>query len=140
MSLNIANVLRALPGLRAHHEQQIRDGLDSVAADAQAILQSTTAHGDITGATRASYRAYAVGPGCDESGEVADGVTAVSRLNPGAEALRDYSLPATFGLILTGFTNYLPKLQFEYGGAKAALEPTLQIISDEATQAAARGR
>lgn len=125
-----------------HYREQALRGLASAARDAEADMRRTRAHGNVTGATRASYRAYAVGPGApDESGTVGAAVSEVARLNPGAEALRDYSLPAgTVGVVLTGFTDYLPDLQVDNAGQRAVLLPTLIAFTEWFIQSAAEGK
>lgn len=126
--------------LIAHYTQRAAQGMASVARDVQVDMQATRQHGDITGATRASYRAYVVGPGSDESAAVAAAIDAVANLNPGAEALRDYALPDnTLGVIMTGFTDYLADLQKDNAGQKGILAPTLQFWVPELLRGAAEG-
>lgn len=128
--------------LIAHYRAQAVRGLVSAAPDAEATLRQTKAHGNVTGAARASYRAYVVGEGApDESATVSAALAAVNAKNPGAEALSDYTLPAGhLGVVLTGFTDYLTDLQTDNAGQKAALKPTLDAFAGRFVEAAAEGR
>lgn len=124
-----------------HYRTQATRGLESGSRDVQADMQATRQHGDITGATRASYRAYVVGPDIDESQAVSSALSAVGNLNPGAEAVQDYTLPAnTLGVIITGFTSYLPDLQTDNAGRKGILAPTLFQWAPVLLQSAAEGK
>jgi len=117
----------------------IDHALDDVAPLVKADMQSTTAHGDVTGATRAGYTAYRIGHGRDGSSESAESLDAVGFLNPGHSAPGNVTLHGQVGLVLMSGTDYQVKLETENGGQKAVLGPTLQAWYLLITQLAAQG-
>lgn len=136
-----AGLGRLLP----HIDAQAEAGLATIAPVVQSSMQGTTAHGDITGATRASYRAIVIGGSHTgqaeaESGlEAAIAAIAVSPVDHGGRpAMQDSGVtlgPDDRGLLLTSFTDYQDDLE---QSAKAVLGPTLQEYLYQITQAIAR--
>ena len=109
----------------------------------QADLKATTAHGDVTSATRESYTAYVIGPHRDGSAEASAGYAAAAEKLTGAaghtgKPLRQDSGvvlgQSQKGVILTAFTDYQDKLEIENAGEKATLGPTLQAHAETVTQ------
>lgn len=127
-----------------HYLGQAAKGLRSVAPAIEATMAATTAHGDVTGATRDGYRAYLVGGNVGEQGSavaaLASAVRAVERLNPGRSATADWSMAAQIGIALTSPTDYQIKLETENAGAKAVLGPTIAQFALRCTEAAAKGK
>lgn len=113
------------------------DGLKGAAAGITLEMRDTTAHGDVTGATRANYTAYAVGLGESGGTQVGRAVAAVEHFNPGHVARSSTGIPGDVGVIITSFTDYQEKLETEGAGAKAVIGPTLQANTQRLTQAAA---
>lgn len=119
-------------------------GLQGIAGRVEASMTSTTAHGDITGATRDAYRAYVTGSGlqAEAAAEQAlnGAVRAVERLNPGRSARAAWSAPAAFvALVLTCPTDYQVELETNNAGQKAVLGPTLAAYVLAIAAAAGRG-
>lgn len=142
---DLTAVLRGLEAYVANTEAQISHGLRQAAADAQAAMQQTSAHGDQTGATRAGYRAYVVGGTLlNEAAAVAalnSAVAAVEVRNPGHSATSEGTIGAeSWGVVLTCPTDYQEKLEVENAGEKAVLAPTFAAYVDEFTARAAEGR
>ncbi len=98
-------------------------GAQSVCRLATDDMKATGAHGDITGATRASYVAFPVGLGADGH-EALDSLDAVGALNPGHTAHEHVSNPAKFVVVFMSGTDYQYKLETENAGAKSVLTPT----------------
>lgn len=145
LTSDVTGALRGLEAFVARQEAQIRRGLQAAAADAQAAMQQTTAHGDVTGATRAGYRAYVVSDApVDQAGALAalnSAVADVEARNPGHSATRDGQIGAdSWGVILTCPTDYQRELETEHAGEKAVLAPTFAAYTDEFTARAAEGR
>jgi len=111
-------------------------------------LADTQAHGDRSGATRASYRAYPIGPDRDGSAAATSGYAAAADhlaqfKGPHAgHAQRDDSgvtlAQDQRGIILTAYTDYQDELEQDNAGARATLGPTLQQDASQATAAVAR--
>jgi hypothetical protein len=145
MSTDISAVLAKLESLEDDWSgPRIRAGLRVGAADAEAQLHATQAHGDITGATRAGYAAYVVSDATVDQAAAAAAiqrsVSAVQGLNPYHVDTAEGSLGVDgFGVILTCPTDYQVLLETENAGAKAALGPTLQTVADSLTARAANG-
>lgn len=149
MVLDDRDLLARLDELMRRIPQGAEDGLAAFAPSAQAQLQATTAHGDVTGATRASYRVFLVGGVHTGAAEAASGYEAAKAQieaypkRAGGEALSqavDVALgPDERGLIYTAYTDYQDKLETENAGQKATLGPTLQATAQDATRAAADG-
>jgi hypothetical protein len=141
MSLDISDVIARLDALEERWAApRIVAGLGGVAQDAEASMEATTAHGDVTGATRAGYRAYVVTP--DDSGLAVIGgaLAAVESRNPGHGALGGGTLAGQYGVVYTCPTDYQEKLETENAGQRAVLGPTLLQYADEATRRAAEGQ
>lgn len=118
----------AIRALRALREQVVVPAASSALAgsapDLEQALAATNAHGDVTGATRASYRVYVVTPEDDGSGAASDGRAAAEAKNPGrGTVVRHDGLGDDVGLVATGFTDYLEEIVVESGGAKDAVTP-----------------
>lgn len=124
-------------------------GLQAEAGAAQTDMQDTSAHGDITGATRASYRAFVIGGPHTGAQEAESGLEAA--IAAIASAVTDHGgRPASMdsgivlgdddrGVLLTSYTDYQDKLETEHAGQKAVLAPTLQAHATAFTKAAADG-
>ncbi len=119
-------------------EAGLADGATVIEAD----LQATTAHGDVTGATRASYRAFVIGGTHDGSAEASSGYQAAQSANPRGALKQDSGVVLGSderGLLLTAYTNYQEFLETKYAGAHAALGPSLQAHAQTVTKLAAEG-
>jgi hypothetical protein len=136
-------LLRGLERMAEAHEQAITRGLRRGASRAEAILQGTHAHGDVTGATRDSYRVYA---DVDAERAAASGYAAAQSALA-AQARRGFTVEGgakrqTFyrlkqgerGVGYASFTDYQDSLEKDNGGQKAALGPTLQETASGITQ------
>lgn len=144
VTIDDSGLLAGLDALLLHIPAQAEKGLATVAAETQDAMQATTAHGDITGATRASYRAFVIGGTHTGAAEAASGFAAAqaaiaAHANPlGGQALSQDSgvvlTPDERGVILTSFTNYQDDLE---KSDKAVLTPTLQEYMLAFTQAVA---
>lgn len=129
------------------------NGLADVGVYAQSLLEETIRHGDITGATRASYRVFLIGGSHNGSSEAssgyADAQAAISAYlargfsGHGGQALsQDAGIsltPQQRGLLYTAYTDYQQKLETENGAQKATLLPTLLETMQLNTEAAANG-
>lgn len=140
MKTDPSQALRALRGLpvavAAAAEAALRARVDALTAQ----LQATDAHGDITGATRASYRVYVVSETDDGSNAAAEGLAAAEALNPGHGAIvRQGEIGDDVLVVATGFTDYLEILVTESGGAKDAVTSLLPGQGAALSQAAAAG-
>jgi hypothetical protein len=125
-------------------------GLAQAANVAEALMHDTHAHGDITGATRASYRVYLIGGEHTGAAEAASGYAAAEAAISAAEAAgrshggqalsQDAGVavgPSERGLIYTSFTDYQDRLEIDNAGQKAVLGPTLQATAEQNTERAA---
>lgn len=139
MSTDIRELLARADAYEAHVLAQIRRGVAPAAQQAQNSMQATMQHGDVTGATRAGYRAIVVGPGQDGAAQIAEAAAAVEALNPGHAATAHGRLEGDVGVIFTCPTDYQASLETERAGAKAVLGPTWDAFRDELTARAARG-
>jgi hypothetical protein len=139
MSTDISDLLARLDAYEAYALAQAQRGAAAVAGEAEQAMQSTLAHGDVTGATRAGYRAYVVGPGQSGASELAGAVAAVEALNPGHSATSSGRLAGDVGVVMTCPTDYQADLEKQQAGLKAVLGPTLDAFRDELTARAARG-
>ena len=125
----------------------IDEGLQEGADVWQADLQSTRAHGDMSGATRGSYRAYVIGNGHNGAAESASGYAAAQQALTGfaghaGKALSqsvNVALGTARGILATAFTSYQDKLETELGGAKATLGPSATALAQTFTALVARG-
>lgn len=140
MSVDLREVLARLDAYEAWATQRAARGLAGGAAEAEAAMQATQAHGDVTGATRVGYRAYVVGPGQDGAAELAGAVADVEAKNPGHSATSTGRLgEGNLGVIITCPTDYQYELEVENAGQRAVLGPTLDAYHGELTARAARG-
>jgi hypothetical protein len=145
LTVDVSDALRGLEAFVELQEAKIRRGLRAAAADAQSAMQQTSAHGDVTGATRAGYRAYVVGGSLVDQAvalqAINSAVAAVEAKNPGHSATSDDTIGAdSWGVVLTCPTDYQEKLETENAGEKAVLAPTFAAFQDEFTARAAEGR
>lgn len=149
LTIDDARLLADLDALLETIAGAAEQGLSDGAARMQEDLQATTAHGDVSGATRASYRAFVVGGRFDGSAEAASGYAAAAEkladAAHGGQPLRQDSgivlADDERGILLTSYTDYQDALETELGGEKAALGPTLLQDADLVTQlVAARSR
>lgn len=113
-------------------------GLDQEAGTVTDSMRQTHVHGDVTGATRASYSARRVGLGETGATEHAASAAAVEALNPGHAASASVQI-AGIGVIIDSATDYQEDLETENAGEKAVLGPTLAASHLELTAAAAAG-
>jgi hypothetical protein len=126
----------------------VEDGLQFGAAVAEEALQTTIAHGDMSGATRSSYRAFIIGGAFTGSAESASGYSDASQAlanftgHEGKPLSQDSGVqltPNQRGVLLTSYTDYQTALETERGGQRATLGPTLQATADQMTEFAADG-
>ncbi len=127
----------------------VEDGLSDEATQAEAEMYATFAHGDITGATRASYRAFVIGGTHTGASEAASGYAAAQAAisgaivsHGGAALSQDSGISLSQderGVLLTSYTDYQDKLETEKAAQKAVLGPTLQSHAQGFTAAAAKG-
>lgn len=147
-TFNDADILAKLDLLVTQHiPAQADRGLSKHAAIVEGQMQSTTAHGDITGATRASYRAILIGGPHTGSAEATSGLNAaISAIassltdHGGRPASQDSGVvlgPEDRGVMHTAYTDYQDKLETENAGQKAVLAPTLQANATAYTQSIA---
>lgn len=140
MSVDISELLEGLDAYEAWAMQRAARGLAAVAEEAEQAMHATLAHGDVTGATRAGYRAYVVSPEQSGAGEIAAAVADVEAKNPGHSATSPGRLSeGSLGVIFTCPTDYQQDLEEEEAGKKAVLGPTWDTYRDECTARAARG-
>ncbi len=140
-------LLKGLDALLLHIPAQAEKGLARQASVAEAEMQGTSAHGDITGATRASYRAFVIGGSHTGASEATSGYAAAqaaigsSIVSHGGAALSQDSgvslSPDERGVLLTSYTDYQDALEVDNAGQKAVLGPTLQQNALAFTQAVA---
>lgn len=131
-----------ITGARAFLQAQIAGLGDGLANDARAItdeLKQTTAHGDVTGATRAGYIAFVVGEGETGASALAGAVAAADALNPGMTATAPVTVGTRLGVIVTDVMSYGPERETEHAGQKATLGPLMPRIAAGLTQSAAAG-
>ncbi len=148
ITINDTDLLSRLDELVTRHiPAQAEKGLAKQAGVAQGEMQGTSAHGDITGATRASYRAFVVGGSHTGAAESASGLDAAIAAianattdHGGRPASMDSGIvlgPDERGVLLTSYTDYQDRLEIDDAGAKAVLTPTLQQNAQAFTQAVA---
>lgn len=137
------NIETLVANLDQLERRVIAGALAGLQAEANTIsddMQATSAHGDITGATRANYAAIPVGGGADSAATVASMVAVVEALNPGQSSTDPVTLPDdALGVLITSATAYQWELETENAGRKAVLGPTLDEYREALTAAAARG-
>ena len=135
-------LLKGLERLQEAHGRALTAGLRDGAARGERLLEGTRAHGDITGATRDSYRVYA---DVDAASAASSGLAAAQAalaahgrrgLTVEGQAVRRtfYRLKADErGVGYASFTSYQDSLEKDNGGQKAALGPTLQETASAIT-------
>lgn len=136
--MTIQDLIRGLDRLHDVALDGAARGLDDAAADITEEMQQTRAHGDVTGATRASYSARRVGRGSSGAAQHAASVAAAASLNPGHVASASVSV-AGLGVLIDSATDYQEDLETENAGEKAVLGPTLAAEHPNLTRAAAAG-
>lgn len=150
---DLTGVFAGIEGLLAHVYEGAENGLGNASAYPQSLLEATIRHGDITGATRASYRVFVIGGNHNGSAESASGYadaaqaiaayTARGFQGHGGQALsQDSGVTVTSyqrGLLYTSYTDYQDKLETENGAQKATLLPTLLETMQNNTEDAANG-
>jgi len=123
-----------LERLLARIDQVTDTGLARGADHLEQVARATSAYEGMSGATRASTTAYAIGPNSDGSAEATQGfAAAVDQLtgftgHQGQAVSQDSGVvlgPDEKGIILTVFTDYIDLLERELAGDKAFLGPTL---------------
>jgi hypothetical protein len=137
--VDLSDVMARLDAYEAFVIAQIQRGAGAAASEAEAAMHGTLAHGDVTGATRAAYRAYVVGPGQSGATEISEAAAVVEAKNPGHAATSHGTLAGDVGVIFTCPTDYQRLLETENAGQKAVLGPTLDAFRDELTARAAKG-
>lgn len=123
-------------------------GLDDGADLVQSEMQDTIAHGDQSGATRASYRGIVIGGTRTGEAEASAGYAAAVEHLSGftGHAGKPYRQDSGIrlnddqrGILLTAFTDYQDELETVNAGEKAVIGPTLQANSQTLTRLAADG-
>lgn len=147
ITINDTGLYAGLEELLRHIPAQAERGLQKQSAIAQSEMQSTTAHGDVTGATRASYRAFVIGgahTGASEAESGLDAAIAAIANAPTDHGGRPASMDSGVrlsadqrGVLLTSFTDYQDRLEIDDAEQKAVLAPTLQQNAQAFTQAVA---
>ena len=138
MSTDPRSAIRALRGLAPAVQGAAGAALTAATARLEAELQATDAHGDVTGATRASYRVYVVSETDDGSTAAADGAAAAEALNPGRSVIvRQGEIGDDVVVVATGFTDYLDLIATESGGAKDAVTALLPAAGPSLAQTVA---
>lgn len=140
---DFTEVFAALARLPAVIEEVNQAGVDAIAPEVRQAMQDTAAHGDISGASHASYRALTA---TNAVAETASGYAAASAALSGqpdsyGQAVRqDTGIAQTDGhtvMVLTDFTSYGADRETAEAGKRAVEGPTLQQYSQQITQAIA---
>ncbi len=146
--VNDKSLVAGLDKMLARIFEGCEDGLADGADVAQDVMQNTDAHGDQSGATRQSYRAFVIGGSHTGAAESASGyAAAVAALSgftghSGQPQSDDSGVVLTAderGMLLTAFTNYQHHLEVVRGGQNATIGPTLQATAQQITRLAADG-
>lgn len=137
-NFDASQLIAGLAALKENIELGAAHGADDIAPLITDALKDSKAHGDVTGATRASYVAYRVGLGKNGQ-EALDSLDAVGALNPGHSAHDTVTINGLIGIILMSGTDYQYKLETERAGEKAVLTPTFQAYYLAITEAIANG-
>ena len=142
------NLIAGLDKMIARIFTGVENGLDDASTIAQDVMQHTDAHGDMSGATRASYRAFTIGGNRTGSAESASGYQAASSALSGftGHSGKPQSTDSGVvlgaderGILLTSYTDYQDKLEQNNAGQKATIGPTLQATAQQMTRMAADG-
>jgi hypothetical protein len=136
--MTIHDLIRGLDRMRDVALDGAAQGLDPEADRITGEMQQSPAHGDVTGATHASYNARRVGRGATGAAAHAAAVAAVEGLNPGHAASAGVTV-AGIGVIIDSATDYQERLETENAGDKAVLGPTIGAEGLSLTAAAAAG-
>ncbi len=140
---DFSSVFASLDRLPNVVEQINQAGVDTIAPTVRQAMQDTAAHGDISGASRGSYRALTA---TNAATETANGYAAASAALAGAPALygqpvrQDTGIAQTDGhvvMVLTDYTSYGQDRETAEAGKRAVEGPTLQQFSQQITQAIA---
>lgn len=112
--------------------------LQEQAGPAAQRLREDAPHGDVTGATRASYSAYVVAREVDPSPAIRRGLAEAAARNPGYEqTYRGAPVGEDVVLVYTAFTSYFVDLVNRNAGEVDALTPDMIGISPGYTAAIA---
>ena len=114
-------------------------GLDQGCPHIREELQSTNAHVDQTGATRAGYDALRVGRGEDGSASHARAIAAAEALNPGQTATAGVTIDGELGVIIDDQMAYGPDRETANAGEKASIGPLVGVFGIRLTAAGAAG-
>lgn len=126
MKTDIRSALKGLQQVRRLAIQGAEEGLAGAAPAIQGRMESTTAHGDDTGATRSGYVAYVVGPSLDGSGAVGVAAGRVEDLNPNRSHVENVGdAGGDVVLIATTPTDYAWDLISRAGGKFDAIGPAV---------------
>lgn len=126
--------------LMALIEEVTQAGIDQAAPFVEQAMRDTVAHGDVTGATRASYRAMTA---TNAAQAAASGYAAAQALLAAGASHGGKALSAPSGItqdadtrvmVLTSFTDYQHRLEIDDAGEKAVLRPTLEAYSTDITR------
>ncbi len=148
VEIDDSTMLAGLTRLFERAREGVSDGLRGAAPRVAYDLQATDAHGDQSGATRASYTAYAIGPNDNGEAAASEGyaaaVTALADFTGhNGQPLREDSGIVLdeyeHGMVLTSFTNYQDKLETQNAGERATLGPILTADADYITSQVAAG-
>ena len=142
---DISGVLQGLDRFLAAQQRGLNEGLEDGAMLLQLVASETDAYAGMSGATRASTVAYPFGPNVPPSqafeqayqtaAQLLDGYTG----HDGKPARMDADVPAgATGIVLTVPTDYVDDLEFDLGGQKAFLAPTLRQEAQTVTANIAR--
>jgi hypothetical protein len=124
MSVDTSRAIASLQQLATTVESAVIAELVALGPDLEQELQATRVHGDVSGATRASYRVYPVHDGDDGSSSAASGVAAAEANNPGhGTSERHGSISGDVLLVASVFTDYAEIIATEEGGSKDAVSP-----------------
>ncbi|HMQ30014.1 MAG TPA: hypothetical protein PKD53_04765 [Chloroflexaceae bacterium] len=138
--IDIRSALAGLRRLPAEAQAGAIPALAGLAEDLTGELQATDVHGDVTGATRASYRAYVVHEADDGSNAAGEGAAAAEALNPGHGVVaRTGSIGDDVILVASVFTDYAEHLATDEAGARDAVGPLITRVGEAAAREAAAG-
>lgn len=146
LDIDDSTMLEGLTRLLSRAREAVSEGLHVAAPRVEGDLQATDAHGDQSGATRASYTAYVIGPNDTGSAEAANGyAAAVGALegftgHSGKPLSEDSGIElqeGEHGILLTSFTDYQDKLETSNAGERATLGPILTHSANEITSTVA---
>lgn len=140
MSVDISRAIASLRQLETEARAGAIVGLTALADDLTQELAATRAHGDVSGATRASYRVYVVHENDDGSAAAAAAAGEADALNPGhGEVGRHGSINDDVLLVASVFTDYAKYLATNNGGAYDAVSPFIARYGPQIAAEAAQG-